>query len=32
MKDLYSFHKTQEDLDEYYAKVTTAYENIFKRA
>ena len=32
MKDLYSFHSTQEDLDEYYEKVAQAYHNIFTRA
>ncbi len=31
MKDLYSFHATQEDLDEYYEKVIIAYNNIFRR-
>ncbi len=31
MKDLYSFHANQEDLDQYYEKVIGAYENIFKR-
>ncbi len=31
MKDLYSFHESKEDLDEYYEKVITAYKNIFKR-
>lgn len=31
MKDLYSFHATQEDLDEYYEKVAQAYVNIFER-
>ena len=31
MKDLYSFHATQEDLDEYYEKVKEAYECIFER-
>ena len=30
MKDLYSFHATQEDLDKYYEKVAKAYVNIFK--
>lgn len=30
MKDLYSFHSTQEDLDKYYQKATKAYLNIFK--
>lgn len=31
MKDLYSFHATQEDLDVYYEIVLQAYHNIFKR-
>jgi prolyl-tRNA synthetase len=31
MKDLYSFSKTQEELDEFYEKATQAYHNIFKR-
>ncbi len=31
MKDLYSFHTTQEDLDGYYEKVAQAYMNIFNR-
>jgi len=31
MKDLYSFHLTEEDLDAYYEKATKAYENIFHR-
>ena len=31
MKDLYSFHTTQEDLDQYYEKVATAYDTIFSR-
>ena len=31
MKDLYSFHLTEEDLDKYYATMTKAYKNIFKR-
>lgn len=31
MKDLYSFHASQEDLDSYYEKVTKAYVRIFKR-
>jgi prolyl-tRNA synthetase len=30
MKDLYSFHAVQEDLDTYYDKVTKAYVEIFK--
>src|SRR3989344_9657119 len=32
MKDLYSFHASQEDLDPYYEKVASAYERIFDRA
>ncbi len=32
MKDAYSFHTSQEDLEEYYQKCFTAYERIFKRA
>ncbi|PIR41890.1 MAG: hypothetical protein COV30_01720 [Candidatus Yanofskybacteria bacterium CG10_big_fil_rev_8_21_14_0_10_37_15] len=31
MKDLYSFHATERDLDEYYEKVAEAYKNIFRR-
>jgi len=31
MKDLYSFHLEEKDLDEYYEKATKAYENIFSR-
>lgn len=31
MKDLYSFHATQEDLDAYYKKVEGAYLKAFKR-
>ncbi|MBW7954610.1 prolyl-tRNA synthetase [Candidatus Gracilibacteria bacterium] len=31
MKDLYSFHKNQQDLDIYFDEVKGAYENIFKR-
>ena len=30
MKDLYSFHSTQEDLDKYYEKMLKVYFNIFK--
>lgn len=30
MKDLYSFHTTQEDLDKYYDKALKVYSNIFK--
>ncbi len=32
MKDLYSFHATQADLDAYYEKAAKAYEKIFKEA
>ncbi len=32
MKDLYSFHPNQEDLDLYYEKAIKAYHQIFKRA
>lgn len=31
MKDLYSFHANQEDLDKYYEQVTQAYVRIFDR-
>ncbi|MBM4763931.1 proline--tRNA ligase [Bacillus sp. B15-48] len=31
MKDAYSFHSSQESLDEIYAQIFTAYSNIFKR-
>jgi len=31
MKDLYSFHREQKDLDSYYEKVKNAYFRIFKR-
>jgi prolyl-tRNA synthetase len=31
MKDLYSFHTSQEELDDYYKKVTEAYHKIYKR-
>ena len=31
MKDLYSFHASQEDLMEYYKKVAQAYHKVFKR-
>ena len=31
MKDGYSFHTSQEDLEEYYVKCHKAYENIFRR-
>lgn len=31
MKDLYSFHLNEKDLDAYYAKAEKAYENIWKR-
>lgn len=32
MKDAYSFHTSQEDLEKYYAKCYKAYERIFARA
>lgn len=31
MKDLYSFHQDEEDLDRYYQKVCLAYEKIYQR-
>ena len=31
MKDLYSFHASQEDLDDYYEKAREAYYKVFKR-
>ncbi len=31
MKDLYSFHANQENLDEYYTKITEAYKKIYNR-
>lgn len=31
MKDMYSFHRDEKDLDSFYEVVKTAYENIFKR-
>lgn len=31
MKDLYSFHVSQEDLDQYYDKVALAYEEVYRR-
>jgi prolyl-tRNA synthetase len=31
MKDLYSFHTDEKDLDEYYEKAVRAYKNIFDR-
>lgn len=31
MKDAYSFHTTQEDLEQYYEKCLVAYNRIFKR-
>lgn len=31
MKDMYSFHASEEDLDRYYAEVEKAYERIFAR-
>ena len=32
MKDLYSFHTDQQDLDAFYERATEAYRNVFKRA
>ena len=32
MKDMYSFNRTEEDLDQFYTDAGTAYENIFRRA
>lgn len=32
MKDAYSFHLSQEDLEQYYAKCHKAYENVYRRA
>lgn len=32
MKDLYSFHNTEEDLDAYYERAKQAYFNVFRRA
>jgi len=32
MKDAYSFHTTQEDLEKYYERAFVAYERIFRRA
>jgi prolyl-tRNA synthetase len=32
MKDLYSFHQTQADLDKFYTDAGVAYENVFRRA
>ncbi len=31
MKDMYSFHVSEEDLDEYYEKAIQAYFNVFER-
>jgi prolyl-tRNA synthetase len=31
MKDLYSFHTSEEDLDDFYKKVERAYMNVFER-
>jgi prolyl-tRNA synthetase len=31
MKDMYSFHTSEEDLDKYYEKCKTAYFNVFER-
>ncbi len=32
MKDAYSFHTSQEDLEQYYARMARAYDRIFERA
>lgn len=32
MKDAYSFHTSQEDLEKYYAKMANAYDRVFERA
>ncbi len=32
MKDAYSFHTSQEDLEQYYARMANAYDRIFERA
>ena len=32
MKDMYSFHLEEKDLDDFYKKAETAYEKIFERA
>ncbi|MBQ7902292.1 MAG: proline--tRNA ligase [Oscillospiraceae bacterium] len=32
MKDAYSFHTSQEDLEEYYQRCYDAYNNVFRRA
>jgi prolyl-tRNA synthetase len=31
MKDMYSFHENEQDLDDYYDKVKAAYSTVFKR-
>lgn len=31
MKDMYSFHATEADLDQYYERVQQAYHNVFER-
>jgi prolyl-tRNA synthetase len=31
MKDMYSYHRSQEDLDEFYEKAIQAYKNVFQR-
>ncbi len=31
MKDMYSLHATQEDMDQYYERVIEAYNNIYRR-
>ena len=32
MKDAYSFHTSQEDLEEYYDRMANAYFRVFERA
>ena len=32
MKDMYSYHRSQEDLDEFYEKAIQAYKNVYQRA
>ncbi|MEW8330692.1 MAG: aminoacyl--tRNA ligase-related protein, partial [Candidatus Thiodiazotropha sp.] len=31
MKDMYSFHATEQELDAYYETAKQAYENVFRR-
>lgn len=31
MKDMYSFHETEEDLDQYYDRAKVAYTNVYRR-